>query len=326
MVNVYKIDRKLTDILKEKDFTISTEIIPPRNGAPQEEILKQIQNLTTAGTQFMSVTKGAGGSLRGGSLPIAQLVKEHFHLPVIAHFTCRDLTPEEVENQLMDHHYFGIRNILALRGDPPAGDANWVPNPKSYPYAFQLIEQIRLLNQGQFLERKGFSATSKVHTDFCIGAAAYPDEPHKEIRIDNFIKKIQAGAEYGITQMIYQVDSYSRFLEDIKAGAKQSVSADIKAEVPVLPGLRLLRSRAQAERMKSRFQIPIANELIQKLPEIPEKTALTSLQEDQVLEVFMDLIADFKKAGAPGVHIFVLVDTDISCSLLRKLRTATSQS
>ncbi len=318
MVNVYKIDRKLTDILKEKDFTISTEIIPPRNGAPQEEILKQIHNLTAAGTQFMSVTKGAGGSLRGGSLPIAQLVKEHFHLPVIAHFTCRDLTPEEVENQLMDHHYFGIRNILALRGDPPAGDVNWVPNPKSYPYAFQLIEQIRLLNQGQFLERKGFGQTPKANTDFCIGAAAYPDEPQKEIRIDNFIKKIQAGAEYGITQMIYQVDSYSRFLEDIAAGAKQSV--------PVLPGLRLLRSRTQAERMKSRFQIPISNALIQKLPEIPEKTALTPMQEDQVLEVFMDLIADFKKAGAPGIHIFVLVDTDLSCSLLGKLRTATSQS
>ncbi len=315
MTNIYKTDQKLTDILQKNSFTLSTEIIPPRNGAPQTEILNQISELTKSGTQFMSVTKGAGGSLRGGSLPIAQLVKEHFHLPVIAHFTCRDLTAEDVENQLMDHHYFGIRNILALRGDPPAGISDWQPNPKSYPYAYQLIEQIQKLNQGQFLERKGFNSANMSGTDFCIGAAAYPDEENADIRINNFVKKIHAGAEFGITQMIYDVHSYEKFNDDIFKSCGR--------KIPVLPGLRLLRSRAQAERMKSRFQIPIPNDLIQKLPDVAEKTPLSEIQEDVVLEVFENLVLEFKKAAAPGLHIFVLVDTTLSCRLLQKLKNIT---
>src|SRR4051812_24792095 len=113
----FRFDEKLTSVLARQKFTLSAEVIPPRNGVEQGKVLLQIQTLIEAGAQFLSVTKGAGGSLRGGSLPIAQLIKERFLKPCIAHFTCRDLTPAEVENQLMDHHYFGIRNILALRGD-----------------------------------------------------------------------------------------------------------------------------------------------------------------------------------------------------------------
>src|ERR1700721_1746359 len=123
-MNPFRSDIKLTDFLKQNGFTASAEIIPPRNGSEQRKILTQVQTLINAGAQFLAVTKGAGGSLRGGSLPIAQVIKEQLGVPCIAHFTCRDLTPHEVENQLMDHHYFGIRNILALRGDPPDGQAN----------------------------------------------------------------------------------------------------------------------------------------------------------------------------------------------------------
>ena len=71
-----------------------------------------------------------------------QTVKEHLNLPCIAHFTCRDLLPEEVENQLVDHHLFGVRNILALRGDPPQGVPNWTPREGSLPYAYQLVERL----------------------------------------------------------------------------------------------------------------------------------------------------------------------------------------
>jgi methylenetetrahydrofolate reductase (NADPH) len=118
---MYEPDKKIIDIIGRGKTTVSAEVIPPRNGAHQLTVLQQIDKLIASGAEFLSVTKGAGGSLRGGSLPIAQTIKEKFNRPCIAHFTCRDLTPEEVENQLIDHHYFGIRNILALRGDPPQG-------------------------------------------------------------------------------------------------------------------------------------------------------------------------------------------------------------
>src|SRR5436190_7258100 len=127
--------------------------MPPRNGQSIQSVYQQIEALTKSGAQYLAVTKGAGGSLRGGSLPIAQAIKDRFQIPCVAHFTCRDLLPEEVENQLIDHHYFGIRNILALRGDPPDGQPTWQPRPGRYAYAHQLIHQIRRLNQAEYLTR-----------------------------------------------------------------------------------------------------------------------------------------------------------------------------
>jgi methylenetetrahydrofolate reductase (NADPH) len=302
MTEIYRTDKKMSEILKENSFTISAEVIPPRNGTPQNEIIHQIDQLIQHKAQFLSVTKGAGGSLRGGSLPIAQVIKDHFKVPAIAHFTCRDISPEEVENQLMDHHYFGIRNILALRGDPPQGVTNWQPLANSYPYAYLLIEQIKRMNAGQFLERQGFKVENRVSTDFCIGAAAYPDEPDAKSRVEYFKLKVQAGAEYGITQMLYDVDSYKRFLDE---------TAKHHCSVPILPGFRILKTQKQALTMKNRFQISMPDQLLKKLPETENYA--------QSLQVFCDLIQQFKSAGAPGLHLFVLSDLDLCCQLLKEI-------
>lgn len=302
MVDIYRPDKKMSDILQDRRFTVSAEVIPPRNGTPQAEIIHQIDQLIKSGAEFLSVTKGAGGSLRGGSLPIAQVIKDHFKVPAIAHFTCRDLTPEEVENQLMDHHYFGIRNILALRGDPPQGVPNWQPRPDSYPYAYQLIEQIRALNSGHFLKRPGFESPKGVHTDFCIGAAAYPDESDPHARVEYFAQKVRAGAEYGITQMLYDVDSYSRFLDELGRA---------RCLVPILPGLRILKTKSQALKMRDRFQISMPADLVNELPETENLT--------QSQEIFHRRVEMFRKAGAPGLHVFVLSDLELSQLLIQKL-------
>src|SRR4051794_3400338 len=90
---LFRPDRKLTDVLRAGRFTLSAEITPPRNGADQAEVLGQVERLIDSGAGFLAVTRGAGGSLRGGSLPIAQAIKEGFAVPAVAHFTCRDLLP-----------------------------------------------------------------------------------------------------------------------------------------------------------------------------------------------------------------------------------------
>jgi methylenetetrahydrofolate reductase (NADPH) len=89
-----------------------------------------------------------------------------------------------VENQLVDHHYFGVRNILALRGDPPMGQTDWVAPAGGYNYAYQMIEQIRNLNEGLFLERQGYKVGEREATDFCIGAAIYPEHPDPKERLE----------------------------------------------------------------------------------------------------------------------------------------------
>jgi methylenetetrahydrofolate reductase (NADPH) len=302
----FKPDRKLTDVLKQEKFTLSAEVIPPRNGAEQTKVLEQIQTLIQAGAQFLAVTKGAGGSLRGGSLPIAQAVKEQFGVPCIAHFTCRDLTPHDVENQLVDHHYFGIRNILALRGDPPDGQPEWKAREGGYNYAYQLIEQIRNLNVGKYLARAGGPASDgQTPTDFCIGAAVYPEHPNEEERIRFFKIKVEAGAEYGITDMIFNPEAYARFMD---LCAKNGIT------IPVLPGTRLLKTRAQAERMAAKFRVQVPAATLSALAETDGPQAV-----ERGVELFMKLVERLKGYGAPGIHLYVISDTAGASAALKQL-------
>ncbi len=305
----FRADQKLSEVLGRGQFTLSAEVIPPRNGAEQVKVLGQIQTLIGAGAQFLAVTKGAGGSLRGGSLPIAQAIKESFKVPCIAHFTCRDLTPAEIENSLMDHHYFGIRNILALRGDPPDGQAEWKPREGGYSYAYQLIEQIKRLNEGQYMVRAGGPAVAtQEKTDFCIGAACYPEHPDERERAEFFKLKVDRGAEYGITDMLFDPDKYARFLE---------LCARSGVHVPVLPGTRLLKTRAQAERMAAKFRVTIPSATLSRLPESDGPDA-----EARGLELMLELAEKLRKAGAAGIHVYVIADTAGAARALQRLRNS----
>lgn len=310
----YRPDIKITELLgRPGRFTLSAEVIPPRNGAEQVKVLGQVAQLVEAGAEFLSVTKGAGGSLRGGSLPIAQVVKERLNVPCIAHFTCRDLSAAEVENSLMDHHYFGIRNILALRGDPPDGQPEWQPRAGGHSFAYQLIEQIRKLNEGRYLERAGFTGDSESRepTQFCIGAAAYPEHPNPEERIHFFELKARAGAEYGITDMCFDVGAWARFRDDL---AKRGT------EIPLLPGTRLLRTREQAERVMKKFRVAVPETLLERLPTKEASLRDPEGCENRSVELLLELTEGFRRAGAPGMHLFVISDGDGAAKALRELR------
>lgn len=305
-MQAFKVDQKLTDVLAKGRFTLSAEVLPPRNGSEQRQVLEQIHSLIGSGAEFLAVTKGAGGSLRGGSLPIAQVIKEQFGVPCIAHFTCRDLTPADVENQLMDHHYFGIRNILALRGDPPDGQGQWQARDGGYQYAHQLISQIRDLNTGKYLTRTdGPAATHQEKTDFCIGAAVYPEHPNDKERIDFFRLKVEAGAQYGISDMLFAPEVYARFLDQCATNG---------LGVPILPGTRILKSQAQARRMMAKFRVQVPEETLRALPEQDGPGAL-----ERGLELFHSLVDRLKAYGAPGIHLFVIVDTTGACTALQRL-------
>jgi methylenetetrahydrofolate reductase (NADPH) len=206
----------------------------------------------------------------------------------------------------MDHHYFGIRNILALRGDPPDGQAEWKAREGGYNYAYQLIEQIRNLNRGVYLPRPGGpTVENRTVTDFCIGAAAYPEHPDPEERIRFFRLKAEAGAEFGITDMLFDPEKYARFIDDC---AKQGV------KIPILPATRILKTQGQAERMSSKFRVSV-----------PKETHDSLLQQDgpdalkRGLDLFMKLVERLKGYGAPGIHVYVIVDTEGAAHALRRL-------
>lgn len=300
----YTKDEPITDVLKQHAFTISAEVIPPRNGEQMLTTMGRLKKVVDSGVDFLSVTKGAGGSLRGGSLPISQTIKDHFEKPCIAHFTCLDLSPQDIENQLVDHHYFGVRNILALRGDPPMGQTEWVPHKEGYSYAYQLIEQIKKLNAGLFLQRKGYALNEREATDFCIGAAIYPEHPDLKNRLDYARIKFDAGAEFGITQMLFDPEPFEGLLNELQQKG---------LNYPILPGLRILRSKKQASVMKERFGCQVPQWYLDQLPDEHQKGVV----DPQVIEPFIELVRRLKEMGVPGIHIFVLTDVEL-CRLATK--------
>ncbi len=215
----------------------------------------------------------------------------------------------------MDHHYFGIRNILALRGDPPVGQPHWSAREGGYSYAHELIQQIAALNQGQFMDRAGFGdqiPPLREKTDFCIGAAAYPESPQIRERIDFFELKIQAGAQYAITNLLFDAETYARFLDE--CGARG-------IDVPILPGTRILKSKAQAIRVAERFRVEIPPAFLERLPEHSAKPGTPDAKESFKigLELFFELTERLRKLGAPGMHCFVITDTEAVCQGLRNL-------
>lgn len=311
-------NKHIIDIFRDKKSTLSAEIIPPRNGTEMDAVFSQIDVLKKAGVDFISVTKGAGGSLRGGTLPIAQLIESRFQIPSLAHFTCRDFTTNEIENNLMDHHYFGIDNILALRGDPPDGQPDYFkPAKNRHSFAFQLVEQIRNLNSGKYIIREGFDQKKDFveyglrkgqPTNFCIGVAAHPEWEPFEKSIEYFEKKIEMGAKFGITQMIFSEKPYTKFVETL---SKKGHS------IPILPGIFVVGSVKSAEKMSQKFGSKIPKYFFDQLSKAKTKEDAKKIGIELATELGRSLL----KAGAPGIHIFVMSDVNASAEVFKNLKS-----
>jgi methylenetetrahydrofolate reductase (NADPH) len=291
--------KKITEILREKKFTISVELVPPRNGTNPEEIYKKIEQIRDL-VDFVAVTKGAGGSLRGGTLPISYFAQEKFGINSIAHFVCREHTKEEIENELIDLHYFGIKNILALRGDPPAGSTEgWLGD---YKYAYLLVKQIKNMNNGIYLPRNPTEGefVGGIKTDFCIMVAGHPENPIKD-EIKYIKTKIDAGAEVIITQMVFSFEDYKKYVDALrKAGIN----------LPVIAGIRPLISLKQANSVENFFKLKVCDEL---------KKGLEKEEKNFGLKYFVDLIRKLRDYNVSGVHFFVLNDVDLIKELLEKV-------
>lgn len=289
-------DIDIIDILSSKPFTFSAELVPPRNGLPIKSLFAKVEELSKAEIDFISITRGAGGSLRGGTIPIAFLIKEKFDIPVIAHFTCMESTSQEIENNLLDHSYLGITNILALRGDPSTGiNQEYIASDKQHQYAHQLIEQINELKQGKYILRKNFDKDDSEHHDgeplnFCIGAAAYPNS---RSGAEHFAKKVEKGAVFGITQMNYYPNIYADFLKNLRSKG---------VDVPVLPGFRVITKPSQVNFIENVLQTPITDEY---------KKIIQSENKQKITNYIIDLIEAFYNKGAKGVHFFVINEAEI---------------
>lgn len=290
--------KTVLEILQENNFSFSSEIIPPRNGADFKEVFEKVSILKKGQFDFISVTHGAGGSLRGGTLPIAYHAQEVCQITGIAHLTCREMSAEELENLLVDHHYFGIHNILALRGDPPEGIGATFEKPKGgYEYAYQLVEALSKMNKGRYIKRKNFDTgdyRKGLPTRFCIGVAVYPEDKN----FDYLKIKKEKGAHFGISQMIFDSQLFIDFHKKVQEHWQNTF--------PILPGIWVANNLQSLLRMKKKFNVSIPNELVLAMKEA-EKTSEQAMQEVGI-QWAVDFVEKIKKAGVKGAHFFIMGD------------------
>ncbi len=264
---------KVTEYIKNSDKTLfSFEIIPPLKGKGIESLYEGIDPLMELDPKFINVTyhreefmyKDMGEGLlkkisikkRPGTVGICAAIMNKYKVDAVPHLICGGFNVEETENALIDLQFLGVDNILALRGDPIKTEAVFTPNKGGHQYAEQLIKQISSMNNGQYLDDERQNAP----TDFCIGAAGYPEKHFEAMNLDSDMRhlkaKVDAGAEYIVTQMFFDNQKYFDFVKKCR---------EYGIEVPIIPGLKPITTLKHITFLPKFFAIDLPEALAKEL-------------------------------------------------------------
>ncbi|MYC31511.1 MAG: methylenetetrahydrofolate reductase [NAD(P)H] [Chloroflexi bacterium] len=270
---------KIRKILREKR-TVSCEFFPPREEDGIPGVFRAIDRISAFNPDFISVTYGAGGSTRDFTERITMQVKQETDLEVMAHLTCVAQTRDEVHSVLDRLDQAGVENVIALRGDPPRGQENFVATEGGFGHATELIDHIR------------------ANFDFGLAAACYPEGHTESPDLDSDIRfareKVDRGADFLITQLFYDNRYFFEFMERAhRAGIN----------VPVIPGVLPILNTAQIRRFTSLCGATIPQELDNKLDRFAEDD---NAVRDLGVEYASKQVEELWENGVPGVHFYVL--------------------
>jgi methylenetetrahydrofolate reductase (NADPH) len=287
---------RIDEILDGDGPVFSFEFFPPKTEEGERNLEDALAELRTLEPSFVSVTYGAGGSTREKTIEIVKRIREQYGLEAMAHFTCVGATVPDLRGTLDEMRGAGIDNVLALRGDPPAGEEQWTATEGGLEYSRELVELIA----GDY--------------PFAIGAACFP-ETHihaesPEADLEHLVAKVGAGVDFLITQLFFDNTVYFGFLARARA-------AGIK--VPIIPGIMPITRVGQVERMASMCGASIPDDLRRELHargEHPEAVldfgvAYATLQ-----------CAELLAAGAPGIHFYTLNRSPATRAILSALKLA----
>lgn len=271
----------IRDLLaRRRQPTLSLEFYPPKDPQGFDILSGSIERMRPVHPDFVTCTYGAGGSSRESSFAAWELLARMGFTPVVAHLTCVGASRADLVAQVDRIHASGIRNIMALRGDPPRGETEFKPAPDGLAYASDLVALIK-----------------SRHPDICCGVAGYP-ETHPEATsraadIRHLKNKVEVGADFINTQLFFDNDAFFRFLDDCRA-------AGIRA--PILPGLMPVASVAQLDRSLAFSRATAPEALRNALQTAPDAETARRAGILWLVDQIEGLIA----RGVPGIHLYIL--------------------
>lgn len=285
---------KLTELLKGNKLSLSFEVFPPKTDTAFESVKHATEEIAKLKPSFMSVTYGAGGGTSRYTLEIAQNIKANYGVPTLAHLTCVSSTKETVRRKIEQICAAGIENVMALRGDIPAGMENADRSRWDYQHAAQLVRELKESN-----------------ADFCIGGACYP-EIHPESAnqredIHYLCEKVDAGCSFLTTQMFFDNNLLYNFLYKIREAG---------ITVPILPGVMPITNGNQVERaikLSGSFMPQRFKALVDKFGSSPEamKQAGIAYATDQIIDLFAN--------GINCVHVYSMNKPDVAAAIQANL-------
>lgn len=315
---------KVTDILagSTKAFP-SLEIVPPLRGMTKDELLESIAPFMEFSPKYINVTshrdeyefrEESDGSFsrhlvrnRISETTVCAAIMDKYDITVIPHIICAGTTKEEIESKLDNLAFLGINNIVALRGDSMSSEKRFTPTPGGYSYANELVEGIRSYQGSSSYRRsRGLETDDRF---FCIGVGAYPEKhfeaPNIETDIMNLKRKVDAGADYIITQMFFDNKVYYDFVDKCrKAGIT----------VPIIPGLKPISALKQISMLPESFSLDIPVELTEEIKKAKDKEAVYRLGSEWCAMQCKDLIAN----GVPAVHFYTMGKSENIVSILKE--------
>lgn len=293
---------------------VSFEILPPTKGSSIKEIFRTLDPLMEFKPPYINITyhqpevvlKARPNGLleqrvvrkRPGTVAISSAIQHKYKVDVVPHLICGGFTREDTEDALIDLHYLGINNILVVRGDPDPQAGRFIASPKGHEHAIDLLQQAMDMNRGIYLDEELEHPTP---TSFSAGVAGYPEKhieaPNLETDLRHLKAKVDAGADYIVTQMFFDNRKYFDFVSKCR---------DIGINVPVIPGIKPVSIKKHLNLLPQTFKVDLPEELALEMEKCTDNKAVRELGIEWAINQSRELLA----SGVPVIHFFTMGRAD----------------
>lgn len=300
---------RVVDLIKKTDSTaFSFEVLPPIKGTGIEKLYDTIETLLEFDPKYINITthrseyvyKDLGNGLfernrlrrRPGTVAVAAALSNKYRITTVPHILCSGFSREDIEYELLDLQFLGITDLLVLRGDKAKHESTFTPEPNGPSHAIELEEQINNFNNGVFVDGSPIKIT---RTPFSYGIACYPEKHEEAPNLDQDIywlkKKVEAGAEYAVTQLFYDNKKFFKFVEKVREAG---------IDIPIIPGIKPFRKLSQLTVVPKTFKVDIPQELALEALKCQTDEEASQLGVEWCINQCKELI----NYGVPSIHFY----------------------